>query len=69
MGIAMCLKPRHVGVVFHFSLDGANISGDLAQTHLVRKLIASWLIMGAFHNPPGMFRNLMRRMVMGVVVV
>jgi hypothetical protein len=39
MGIAMCSKPRHVGVVFDFSLDGAKISGDLDQTHLVRKLI------------------------------
>jgi hypothetical protein len=69
MGIATCSKPRHAGVVFDFILDGAKISGDFAQTHLARKLIASWLIMGAFCNPPGMFQNLMRGKVMGVVVV
>jgi hypothetical protein len=48
---------RHVGVAASISFFGVKMLGDLAQTHLVRKLIASRLIAFEFCIPPGMGQN------------
>ncbi len=49
--IATCSKSMHVGVDVGLSLFGVKMSGELAQTHSVRKFIPSWLTMLLLRNP------------------
>ncbi len=51
IGIATCLKSRHVGIDVGLSLFSVKMSGKLAKMHSVRKFIASWLTMLLFRNP------------------
>ncbi len=50
--IATCAKSRHDGADLALSFVGVQISGKLAQTHLVRKFIASCDIKFLFRKPP-----------------
>jgi hypothetical protein len=52
MGIAICCRSKHDGVDLGLSFAGVNTSGELAHTHLVRKLMASCEMKFLFHTPP-----------------
>jgi hypothetical protein len=63
--MASCLKSRQLGEVAGHNLSGVKISGECAHTHLVRKLIASWLIIGQLRSPHGTGLNLTRGIHVG----
>jgi hypothetical protein len=57
IGIATRAKSKQEGAVLDFSFIGVNTSGEFAQTHLVRILIASCEIILCCFNPPPIGTN------------
>ncbi len=52
IGIATCAKLRQEGTDFVLSFVGVHISGKFAQTHSVRKFMASCDVKFLLRNPP-----------------
>jgi hypothetical protein len=58
------VQARRHGLRVKFA--SVKMSGDFAQIHMVRKLIASGLIIFVCHNPPGMETKQMQGIYPGV---
>ncbi len=70
IGQATCLRSKQEGFAYGQSFLGQYISGELAHTHSVRKLMASCNIMLLCLTPPSirMKHTLGRRVGVGIVV-
>jgi hypothetical protein len=70
IGQATCSRSKQEGLAFGRSFLGQYISGELAHTHFMRKLMASCNIMLLYLTPPsiGMKRTLGRWVGVGIVV-